>query len=114
MSPQPLRVLLGAAARLESPCALKISSVAPSQSLATVQRFKAFKKRPLRTTLLQLGPDIGIQVQLFKMLGKAGKAKKVQVTAETNEEVIVESAKVDGDTGAARYLSISQRRSLGH
>ena len=38
------------------------------QSLATVARFRAAKKRPLRTTMLQLGPDFSIAVQLFKVL----------------------------------------------
>ena len=70
------------------------------QSLATVERLKTFKKRPLRKTVLQLGRDFGINVQLYKMLRKADKGKRFQLHAVTNDELVTESALLDQDTGA--------------
>lgn len=79
------------------------------QTLATVQRCKGFKKRPLRTMLLQLGPDFQVQVQLFQMLHKAVKTRKVRVDAVSNAQVVRESAALDADTGMARLPLPSQR-----
>jgi len=76
------------------------SAVRFPQGLLSAVRYKAFKKRPLRSTRLTLGEGFAIGVQLFALIKPAPRAAHVYVSAKDHDLLKTEGADICEDTGA--------------